>query len=369
MIPYKGGVMPTIRHKAGEKGFVLVTLYLVLPLLLMLVGTMLGQVFGDVRASMRSGTTMRSVYLAEAGMDYALVQLRSDYAWTGDEIDTTGGNFVISVEDLGSDRLRVTSQGISSELGGNMTHSLEMIVERSIPDNFYDNVIWAAQNLQFNGSSYSVNGTVRHGDTSPSSTGNVAGTVTYDPETNPLPGLSYSDLYEIAQAQGNVYDAERLGNGHSVFPDSFWYQEPTDPSDPATGIPNVNYVTTDLVLNGNIGTIGGFFVVVGDVLTDPTAAEDTTINGNGQINGAIYSRGNFRINGGGSGLNINGGIWTGGEARLNGGATMTYNYDYMHAIEALDINPDVAVVSWQDLGTQDNSTTEAPDMDGDGHPG
>jgi hypothetical protein len=68
------------------------------------------------------------------------------------------------------------------------------------------------------------------------------------------------------------------------------------------------------------------------------------------VAGAIYSTGNFRVNGGGNGLNINGGIWAGNEARLNGSALLTYNQDFMRAIEALDIN-DVEIASWRDLSS------------------
>ena len=90
-------------------------------------------------------------------------------------------------------------------------------------------------------------------------------------------------------------------------------------------------------------------MVVGNVLTDPDATENTTVNGNGTINGAIYSTGNFRINGGGGNLNINGGVWAGNEARVSGNSTLTYNSQYMDAIESLGVGSDVTVISWREL--------------------
>jgi hypothetical protein len=109
------------------------------------------------------------------------------------------------------------------------------------------------------------------------------------------------------------------------------------------------YILTDLELKGNIGTVGGFFVVVGDVLTNPLGTYDTQISGNGQIDGCVYTLGTFEINGGGNGLNVLGGIWADREVELNGNATVVYNEDYMKAIKALNINPDVQLLSWREL--------------------
>jgi len=253
------------------------------------------------------------------------------------------------VEQLGS-RWRLTSQGDSALFQTPISRSVEAIVQQKIPPNFFDNAIWAAQNLDLRGNTYDVIGNVLHGDTSPAGNlGRITGTTTYDPEAHPLPRFSFKELYDMAAAQGNVYDEGRLTPGPSVFPTSFWFRPPTNPADPTTGIPNVNYVTTDLVLNGNIGTIGGFFVVVGNVLTDPTSEEDTTINGNGRIAGAVYTTGDFRVNGGAGRLNVDGGVWAGDEARLNGYVTVSYNKAYMDALRALRLNADVQILSWQDL--------------------
>ena len=342
--------MKNIQKK--QRGFVLLYLYMGVVVLLILSGALVAQAVAEIRAAKRVEASLQALYLAEAGIDQALDQLRIDYDWaTGYADESLGqGTYSVEVEPLGDRRL-LTTQGTSNLLATPTNRLLEVIVEQSIPEGFYDNVIWASKEMDFNGDAFQVIGKVRHGDESPSGNlGNVNGTITYDPKTDPLPRLSYQKLYDMAEAQGNIYDAARLGNGHGVFPNSFWYRPPTNPADPTTGIPNVNYITTDLILRGNIGTIGGFFVVVGNVLTDPSDSEDTTIEGNGRIAGAIYSTGNFRVNGGGNRLNVDGGIWAGNEARLNGKVTMTYNLNYMKAIEALDIN-DVEIASWRDLSS------------------
>ena len=339
--------------KSRQAGFVLIAVYLVIALLVAFGGALMTYAVADVRASVRSQAGMQSLYLAEGGIDQAIAQLRQDYNWSSGYNNVSMGNtgsYSVQVGTVLGTRRVLTAQGQSNLLGTPVQRWVEAVVQSSIPPGFYDNVIWAAQNLDFRGNSYTVTGDVIHADLTPTTnTSHVTGTITYNAAANPLPRLNFQQLYNIAQGQNHIYDAARLGNGHNVFPTSFWYTPPTDPNDPTTGVPNINYITTDLVLNGNIGTIGGFFVVVGNVLTDPDATDSTTINGNGEVAGAIYSTGDFRVNGGGNGLNVDGGIWAGDEARLNGKVTMTYNANYMNAIKALQLNADVQVVSWRDL--------------------
>lgn len=354
---------PEGKKKWTERGIILISVYWMLLVLLLLSGTLVSQAIAESRAVQRSQAFFQALYLAEAGIDDAIVQLRQDYNWTAGYKDLplgTAGVYSVSVSVLPSGRRRLSADGESNFFSVPMRRSIEAILQKVIPPGFYDNIIWASQNVDFNGTSYSVTGDVIHGDASPS--GNlsaVVGTVTYDPSVNPLPRLDFEDLYGWAQAQGNVYDDARLGNGHGVFPTSFWYRQPgaNGPDDP--GEPNVHYITTDLILNGNIGVIGGFFVVVGDVLTDPFVTEDTRINGNGQIQGAIYTTGDFRINGGGRGLNIDGGIWAGDKARLNGSTALTYNATYMNAIrDIIAPNPDVQVVSWRNTSRYGGSKVQ-----------
>ena len=155
--------------------------------------------------------------------------------------------------------------------------------------------------------------------------------------------------------QGNLYDEFRIKDvetSKDSFPDCsecaakglpddccFYYEYPTESS--PTGVPNVIYVEGDLSFSGNIGTdplrtVGGFFVVVGDVLPVPTGEDemDSTLRGNGSIEGCIYSLGEFTINGGAAlGININGGVWSEADVTLNGNANVTYNGVYMEAIQ------------------------------------
>ena len=151
-----------------------------------------------------------------------------------------------------------------------------------------------------------------------------------------------------ADGSDNVYTSVEIFSKNPPFPTSFWY-DTSDPN-PANWIPNVVYVEDDLVLNGNIGTIGGFFVVVGDVISDPDTTTSTLINGNGFIDGCVYSTGEFRVNGGGAtGLNVLGGVWSGSDgALLNGTVDIKYHAPYMDAIRYV-ISPSASLqmISWR----------------------
>ena len=297
---------------------------------------------------------MQALYLAEAGIDQAISQLRDDYDWADgmtDQVLGEMGRFTVEVNTDGDLRV-LTATGEVSSAGVQVQRTVQATVRQELPNNFYDNAIYSADKVTFKGNAYLVNGNTLSGneDVAMTNTGHVTGDLVYDHTANPLPKLNYKQLYQLASAQGNVYDAARLAQvqkNKDHFPTSFWRVPPSDPNNLKTGTPNIVYVTTDLALNGNIGTVGGFFVVVGNVLTDPTATEDTTINGRGTIDGPMYTRGTFNVNGGGGQLNVKGGIWAGVEARLNGNTEIDYHKQYMDALREL-LQADVEMVLWKE---------------------
>ena len=339
--------------KKREQGIVLVMACLVVTLVTAYGSAMMVQSLTEHRVIQRYLQRGSAFQLAEAGVDKALFQLRADYSWTGPLTAqvVNAGTYTTQVTQNGTLR-KITS---TASTQGTVVSSdrIETWVQKHIPSNFYGEALYSANSITFKGNAYNVTGNILAAGSisSTNSLGGVAGNHTTDSSASPLPVLAYQQLYDLAVSQGNVYDATRLKNiqkNKDHFPTAFCYSPPTDPNDPSTCTPNVNYITDDLVLNGNIGTIGGFFVVVGNVLTDPTDVDDTTINGNGQVSGAIYTTGKFKINGGGNGLNVNGGIWSGQAMTLDGGIAVQYNADYMDAIKNLNINPGVQLISWRE---------------------
>lgn len=338
----------------NKGAFILTLSYLIIVVLLIIAAAFIMRAINEKNISNRFKESKEAFNLAEAGANLAIARLRQDYNWSGQSATNLGrGQYSVSVTGIDDKRQIVSSGFIPLASNFRVSKTIEVTVRRYTPPNFYDYAIYVAGELDLNGNAYAVNGDVIYGDTNvASNTQNITGTLTQDTSIVPLASLDYQQLYNISNGQGNVYDAARLDqvqNGSDSFPTSFWYSPPTDPNDPTTGVPNVVYILTDLRLNGNIGSVGGFFVVVGNVITNPLGTYDATINGNGQIDGVIYTRGDFEVNGGGGGLNVYGGVWAGAEAELNGNTTVTYNKDYMDAIKALAIQARVQIISWREM--------------------
>ncbi len=334
-----------------KKGIALVMIFAAVLVLTILAGLLFSGSITEVFLTQRYTESSQAFWIAEAGLSCALKELRSDYFISQPALCSVcsanlgkGRYTVIKLEQDGLLR-KVTASG-SVPVG---LIRQERIIESGIEDVFFGNVIYSAGLVDLNGTSYSALGNVRYAE-SIDNTGNVSGKIIKDPAISPLDNLNFAQLRSISLSQGNLYDRVRLlkvQQKKDSFPSSFWYTRgddgldndddgTTDESD--EWVPNVNYIECDLNLNGNIGTIGGFFVVMGDV----------AINGNGKIDGAVYAQGTLEINGGGGELNIDGGVWVGEEAELNGNAHVVYNLGYMLAIKNLLGNIKVKIVFWRE---------------------
>ncbi|HAJ57808.1 MAG TPA: hypothetical protein DCL35_08645 [Candidatus Omnitrophica bacterium] len=343
----------------NQRGSILIAAYIILLSLLAFGGIFFSRSVSDRKLLDINRERQEAFYLAETAVDKGLEELRDNYSYAGSAspVAFARGEYEIVVTSLSSSRRKVMAYGyVPDKAQARARRVIEAITKRDSPPNFFDHAIYSANDIDFNGGSYAVNGDVIYADTV-DNPGNVTGTVTQDSEISPLAQFDFAALRDIAISQGNLYDVARLDlvkNKQDSYPADFWNVPPTgDPIDPATGTPNVVYVEGDMVLNGDIGTIGGFFLVVGDVVTNPDSTSDTTINGNGEVDGCIYTTGDFRINGGGGGLNVNGGVWAGNEARLNGNATITYGQDFMDAIKSMiesqGLSSKAQILTWREI--------------------
>jgi hypothetical protein len=320
----------------NKKGIALILGFVIILVLAILSSAIISRSISESNFARRNAEAAQAFWLAEAGVNRALDELRSDYSatGTGQWLTTLGsGQYNVDVAVNGQKRT-VTGHGYVPSLASPRTQrDIQAILEKNDPPNFYDYAIYAAGNIASKSNAFTITGDVIYAGTIATKPGNITGSVTDDPSINPLAQLDYDQLRVISQAQGNYHDASHL-NG--PFPASFWYNEPA-------GIPNVVFLEGSLKVNAK--DIGGFFVLAqnGDV------TYDADIGGNFSLDGCIYTQGNVKLDGGGSvDLNVDGGIWSGKNSTLNGGITVAYNAVYMNAIKLLNIVMVVQISSWRD---------------------
>lgn len=371
----------------NKKGSVLILSIFVVVILMILGVTLFSQSIAERNLARRYSNSTHAFWAAESGISRAVEELRSNYnqcgasIWSG-VLSSVDSGYEVDVVCSGQDR-DITVRGFAPVAAPRIQRIVEAVIKKEIPTNFYDHAVYTAGDVDFNGSSYSVvnnelppddDAVVYAGDNDIEHPEYITGEVTQDTSIVPLARFDFDELYaesavqtDIYSTTGNVYDVAPNGKlvdpitgVEKALPISFWYTTADDGIDndgdgnvdeEDEWVPNIVYIKGDLKINGSIGTVGGFFVVAGDVTTNPDDEnfEDVDIVGEGQIDGVIYTLGELNVNGGGSeGLDVNGGIWAGEGVTINGSADVLYNADYMAAIGALDIEPSAQVVSWRE---------------------
>ena len=120
------------RRTRAERGFLLITVYLLLPVLFSLIVATSGQVLADLRATQRQYSATQALYLAEAGVDQALVALRANQNWTDGywavPLGTTG-TYTVTVSPLGNNRMRLTAEGQSTVAQMPVSRSIDAIAQ------------------------------------------------------------------------------------------------------------------------------------------------------------------------------------------------------------------------------------------------
>ncbi len=355
----------------NKKGSILVLVIIISVVLAILGSALLQRSINENNLAQKYLDSARAFWLAESGVNKALDNLRNNVSSNGGETFGDGEYEYTVTADGGN--WKVTAYGyVPLKSSYRIMHKVETTMSKGIPLNFYDYPIYSAGDVDFNGSSFSIENdalgkaVLYGGDKEIEHPENISGSIV--PGDSVLPRLNFEDVLEWSQGQtdtyavtGNVYDVSKSGKlvdpitkAEKALPATFWYivddiDGDGEVDDDENWVPNVCYINGDLSLKGTIGSVGGFLVVVGNVITNPDNIQDAEINGNGLIEGAIYTRGEFRVNGGGTGLNINGGVWGGTEIRLNGNADITYDEEYMNAIKGLEIEPEHQIIAWKDL--------------------
>jgi hypothetical protein len=351
-----------------KKGSVLISAYIMLLALLAFSGIFFSRSVTDKKLLDMDCENTEAFYLAEAGVDHAIKLMSasgafSSYSGTSPTSFGRGEYEVTNVANVtgSTTKRRFVAHGyVPDESAPRAERTLEVIVQQSTPANFFDNALYSANNIDINGTSYTVTGKALYANATTGALddicdGGVCGaspTVTRDATISPLAQFDFAALRLIAASQvnantinnNNIYTAADI-SASNKFPQDFYY---------SPGVPNVVYVEGDITFknqNTTDKTAGGFFIVVG---TDPTVSIDTTLSGNILVNGCIYTTGTFANSGGGSNSDVNGGIWSGEDIDLSGSVDITYNSEYMMAAKTLTLTmAAVQIFSWRECTTED----------------
>jgi len=327
----------------NNRGVALILSFILIAVLTVLGAASLSRSISESRIARRYSESTQALWLAEAGINRALNELRDNYnitpgsgLWPTTMLEDAGRYEVdVSVIDVGTKWL-VTSHGCIPDVTCNSSRT-QRIIEATMtkavspgPANFFNNAIYTPGNVNISGSAYTVTGDVRYG-----------GTITPDPPVNPVDNIydtsittlarfDFDQLRAMSQGQGNYHDATH----NPPFPTSFWK---------SIGVPNIVFVEGDFDLSGKKEIVGGFVIVGGDLLYD------VDITGNAGVDGAIYTLGTCSVKGGGNALfNVNGGIWAGQGVTITGSTVIEYNSDYMNAIQDLNLIFTVQINNWKD---------------------
>jgi len=331
----------------NNKGFILGAIYMIFLILSLLSAGYLTEVIVFSNLTRIKCSNIKAFYIAEGGIDYALNEIRNGV------VNDSNTNNIQGIGIYNCDweyKEGYTNRWIINSTGTVNRSRISIQVEaikRVIPTNFYDYAIYNAKDLQIGvapnlGFKLNIQGDVIYAQDIGGNQGKITGEITQDPTIKPLVKLDFAQLRTISQAQGNVYNEYRLVT--EDLPSSFWYDE-------SEGIPNIVYIETDLdIISWDFGTIGGFIVVAGNVLTDPDATGDINILGKGYIDGCIYSTGDVKLGGRyftTEGIVMNGGIWSNGDVELYGQIDLLYKEEFMNVISNQFLDTDLQVISWK----------------------
>jgi hypothetical protein len=343
----------------NNKGFILILCYVLIVSLALLGAGYYYYAINESKLTRRNVYFNQAFYLAETGIDQALKQLRSTYSWnSGFNNQALGsvGTYSVVVTTDGNYRKLVSTGKVATSPSSTINYVIEAYAGKtsSIPESFFNYEIYGAKDLKL--CNVTVNGNVIYADKIKTRKETVInGTTTSDDNISPLTSLDFASLKALSQSQGNYYDKDRLKDvkqGSATFPSSFWYDQQNQ-------IPNVIYCESDLHVKGNFGTIAGFFLVVGNVVSKDEDTADTHIHGQGIIQGAIYTNGKLHVHAESHDdkqsdddaafdpITINGNLWVGKDTHIHKNVTLTYNSEYINAIKNLSLGGQVQIVSWR----------------------
>lgn len=330
------------KNPKNKEGVVLILVIFVVVVLAILGGALVTRSVSERNLAQRYDWSARAFWLAEAGISRALKEVKdnfttSDLGWS-QNLGPGSGSYDVVLGPIYPVQMRnATSTGIFD------TIQRIIRVVLAIPQGFWDNAIYSAENITNSGNSGSITGNVSYNGSFTSSPAAWAAGITSSPTAkNLLPDLDFVTLKAMSIVQGLFCNAACVAAGGpgGTYPTSFWNNPPTNTT------PNIVYIEgSDMDFNHppgpGITAYGGFYIVVDG---------DVEFHGKVQVDGVVYTPGEVTFDGGGNILNINGGIFSGEDTTINGGPDLSYNQTYMHTLKDMDVgNEPPEVIYWEDL--------------------
>ena len=290
--------MKKIGKPVSQRGMILISFYLLLVAALVLCAGLVAHAVAEIRGAQRSQASMQALYLAEAGVDWAISQLRGNLNWAGGGQSGSTGTYGVTVAGLGSSRYRLTVQGTADQ-GVAASRSIEAIVEVN-PDPLF-------RYAMFGGNSVSLIGNV-FTDSYNSSQG------PYNPTTAGMEG----DIGTNGTSAGNV----TLTGNTWVKGDAF-VGAGANPNSVITTTDNaqISGIRDDLdtpspltpvTVPGGLTNRGGLSIFGNNTVTLPGGSywySSISITGNGRLNFAgpatVYVSGSVNVGGNGIGTSSN----------------------------------------------------------------
>jgi len=337
----------------NPKGFILITSYMLIVLLVILGNAFLLTTTAHSRHVFANRKSTQAFSLAEAGVDAAIYQIKTGtsegsdvpgYPSGEDQEDPERSYLMTWSETETEDVWSIESTGkVNGAPDRKILVTVQKIAAPSL--NITNKALYVAGDLTVNGNAYDITGDVILGGEQNIQHDKVDGTVLQDSSINPMFDIDLQELRSIAEEQGNLYDASTILTAEEPY---FYHN-----NDSENGI-NIIYVEGDLDLNAPF-YLNGFVIVAGDVANGDNIG-DMTLSGNGTLNGVLYGKGGLKLSGN---VTINGSLLVGGqgengstelETTISGSIELNYTQTYVNAVYDL-IQPEDTydIVEWEEI--------------------
>jgi len=273
-----------------KKGFTLIAAVFILLLMVVLAMVTATFISSDVYLTVKNYHSLRAFYIANAGMEYYRLQLKSDSDWTSPPTREaklfSGGMFAISTTNEAKRQITIISTGTVTADGKTYTRILQQIARKKFTiGQFVDYGLYAGTgsvggNLKFQNDSKIIGSFYYFGPieipgirtiTNPCQTDGVI----YSTSISPDPSAGIPDYYAAWEMAGPATPP--------IWDDSYytyWLNQANQPG----GLPDPNLKTNqDLSLNGGTVYYKAFTMIDYSTLTGPGTLCVTGVGGNGRF--------------------------------------------------------------------------------------